>query len=264
MPRLQEFVGTREYPPKPPVSTSSGFEMHSSSKNERMRAIIQGLASSTDPPMPMSIYGSQDDVFSGLQLNKNENNRLSPPRLGVPDIQSGSLITNTRWHGYRPVVRASHSTYYQSSQDPGPMNATSPGDDIFGTDIENLDSTVASSDVASSDFGGVQSRHEHEDTRIGVFTNPNQRFRTGQPQQGSMLLKREYHEYRNDEYTVPIDKEDLLKDKDGKERKSINDESSNEQGLNEMDRLTRKFDSRVLEGNAGLAPQRLPHAINIR
>ena len=257
MPRLQEFVGTREYPSKAQVS-ASGFVMHQSSKNERMRAIIQGLASSTDPPQSKSIYGSQGDVFSGFQPKQDESNGSPSPVLGMPEISSASVINNTRWHGYRPVVRASQSTNDLPPQDP--MEGTSPDHDIFGTDIENLDSTVASSDGASSDFEDIQSRHEQGDKGdigIGVFTSSTQRMRRGQPQQGSMLLKREYNEHRNDGYAVPIDK-------DGKDRKSIIDGNNNDQKLDEMDRLARNFHPKVLACDTGILFQESTRATNVR
>lgn len=262
MPRLQEFVGTREYPPKPPLNAGSSA-MHPNSKNERMRAIIHGLASSTDPQKTKSVYGSSDDAFSGRQPNRDENG-ISSSVLGVPDAPSGSSITNTRWHGYRPIVRASYTRNDPPLQDPDPMEGTSLGNDIFGTDIENFDSTVASSDVASSDSSDIQSRHREEDIGRGASTNPNQLFGIGQLQQGSILLKSEYHEYQNDEYTVPLDKEDILRDIAGKDRKNIADENSNDQRLDEIDRLARNSDPRVLEGHPGRPFQRLPHATNIR
>lgn len=262
MPRLQEFVGTREYPPKPSAATS-GFVMHSSNKKERMRAIIQGLASSTDPQKSKSTYGSRDDVFSGFQPDKVENIGQSSPVMELPDIPSKSLIANTRWHGNRPAVRTSHSINDPSSQDLVPMEEMSPGHDIFGTDIENLDSTVASSDVASSDFGDIQSRYEQVDHGIGVTTNPNQHLRTGQPQQRSLLLKRGYHESRDDEYVVPLDEGDYLRDKDGKDCKSIIEDKFTSPRLDGMDRLPRSSHPRVLEGNSGPL-QWSPHAANIR
>ena len=263
MPRLQEFVGTREYPPKPPMTTS-GFAMHPSSKNERMRAIMQGLASSTDAQKSKSIYGSRDDVFSELQPNKDENTGLSLPGLGVPNNPSGSLTTNSRWHDYRPAVRASHSTNDPEPQDPDPIEETSLDHDIFGTDIENLDSTIASSDVASSDFEDFQGRHEQGDVGNGALTNPNQHLRTGQPRQDYMLLEREGHEYQDDEYTVSFDKEDSLRGKDGKDRKTIIEDKSINQRLDGMDHLSKNLHTRVLEGNAGLSPQRSPRAANVR
>lgn len=263
MPRLQEFVGTREYPPKPPVATSS-FAMHPNSKNERMRVIMQGLASSTDAQKTKSVYGSRDDVFLELKPNKGENIGSFSPSLGVPDVSSGSLITNSRWLGYRSAVRAPHSTNDPESQDQDPMEETSPGHDIFGTDIENLDSTIASSDFASSDFGDIQGRYEQEDDGNGVSANSDQHLSTGQPQQGSMLLKREYREYRDDNCTVPLDNVDYLQGPGGKDRQRIIDQKSNNPKLDGMDSLPRKFHNRALEGNAGLSLQRSPRAANIR
>lgn len=262
MSRLQEFVGTREYPPKPPVS-ASGFVMHPSSKNERMKAIIQGLASSTEPQKSKSVYGSQDDVFPGLQPSKDENNGISSPVLEVPDIPPGSLITNTRWHGFRPVVRASHSVQDSLSQDADPIEELSAGHDIFGTDIENLDSTVASSDVALSDFGDVQSRHEQGEAGIGVFNSPNQRLRTAQFRK-VMFLNREHQDNRNDEYVISSDREDYLHDKAGKDHQIVIDEKSIDQRLDEPDRLARTFHPRMLEGNPGLSLQSSPRATNFR
>lgn len=263
MPRLQEFVGTRELPPKPPMTTS-GFTVHPSSKNERMRAIMQGLASSTDAPKPRSIYGSRDDVFSEPQPNKGENTGLPLPGSGVPNIPSGSLATNSRWHDYRAAVRASHSTDDPESRDPNPMEETSLDHDIFGTDIENLDSTIASSDVASSDFGDFQGRHEPGDAGNDVSTNPNQHLRTAQSQQKFMLLERDCHEYGDDEYTGSLDKKDSLRGKDGIDRKRTIEEKSNDQRLDGMNYLSKNFHTRVLEGDVGLSPQRSPHAANVR
>lgn len=257
MPRLQEFVGTRGYLPKPPVT-------HASSKNERMRAIMQGLASSTDAQKSKSIYGSRDNVFSEPKSNKSENIGSLSPSLEVPDAPSGSLITNSRWLGYRPAVRAPHLNDDPESQDPDPMVETSPEHDIFGTDIENFDSTIASSDVTSSDFGDIQGRYDQDDDGNGDLANSHQHLRTGQSRQGSMLLKREYREYRDDGYTVSLDKEDYLRGKEGKARRGVFEEQSNNPKLDGMDGLPRKFHDRASEGNDALPLQWSPPAADVR
>lgn len=250
MPRLQEFVGTRDYLPKQPVT-------HPSSKNERMRAIMQGLASATDVQKSKPIYGSRDDIFSEPKPNQGENIGSLPPGLKVPDAPSRSL-TNSRWLGYRPAVRAPHSNNDPESQDPDPMEETSPGHDIFGTDVENLDSTVA-----SSDFGDIQGHYEQDDGNVDS-ANSYQHLRTAQPRQGTMLLKREYREYRDDDYTVPLDKEGYLRGKDGPDRSGAAEEKSNNPKLDGMDRLLRNFDDRALEGNDALPLQRSPRAADVR
>ena len=251
MPRLQEFVGTRDYLPKPPVT-------HPSSKNERMRAIMQGLASSTEVQKSKSIYGSRDDAFSEPKPNKGENIGSLSPGLEVPDAPSRSLITNSRWLGYRPAVRAPISNNDPESQDPDPIEETSLEHDIFGTDIENLDSTIA-----SSDFGDIQGRHEQEDGNVDS-ANLYQHPRTGQPRQGSILLKREYREYRDDDYTVPLDKEGYLRSKDGQDRREVIEEKSKNPKLDGMDYLLGNFHDRALEGNDELPFQRSPGAADVR
>lgn len=260
MPRLQEFVGTRGHPVKPPVTTR-GSTVHPGSKNERMRAIIQGLALSTDPQRSKSVYGSQENALP-RQLERDANN-ISSPMLQAPNANSGSSITNPKWYGHRPVVRASFSTNDPPWHDPDPMEGTIPGTDIFGTDIENLDSTAASSDMASSEFGDIQSHLGEGDIDRGFPTNLNQRLRTGSAQQGRILPKSEHEGFQNDEHVVSLDEDIFLRDRGvNNHTRNVDDYNNNDQRLDEIDRMTRNTDSKVLEPNLNLegCPRR-PHGL---
>ncbi len=226
MPRLQEFVGNREYPHKPPAAASPSA-MHPTSKNERMRAIIQGLALSTDPQKLTSVYGSQDSSFSGRQLKTDENNNASP--LPVAQLATpGSSTINTRWHGNRPVARASFPTKDSPWRHPNPMEGADLSNDIFGTDIENFDSTMASSDIGSSDLG---------DGGIGKAfpINLHQSYKLEHIQQGSAALTKVYNGPRNDESLVLLDTEAALGDR-GKYQSS-DEETTDSHSADDKDRI---------------------------
>lgn len=176
--------------------------MQSGNKHERMKAIIQGLASSNDPQRTKSAHHPQDSAFTGRQLTRDEDG-ISSPIHAAGDVVSALSTTNTRWHGYRPVIRTSTSTNNFSGHNMDPIDGASQGDDIFGTDVENLDSTVASSDISSSDVGDMQSRLPGEaDMRRNLTTNIKQPFKPGHDQQENKLVRDEYHGYQNNE-TVP-------------------------------------------------------------
>ena len=245
MPQLHEFVGTRENPINL-SGTTGGSVMHQSSKNERMRLIIQGLASSADPLKTKSVPGSQDTALSGRQLIRNENG-ISSQTLGVSDIPSGTSNTKTRWHGYRPVVRASSSMNDRPWPEPDAVDGIPLDDDIFGTDIENLDSTVASSDLASSDVGDVQSRPGEGNMGRSFITNLHQRFEPGKEQQGNTLPRSEYPGYQPDENRASLGKDFPLRDIAGKGQKINANKRTNDQRFDPIDRMARHLNTNIHE-----------------
>ena len=268
MPRLQEFVGTRGHPLKPPVTTHEST-VHPDGKNERMRAIIQGLALSTNSRRSKSVYGFQESALPGRQ-SENDANKFSSPLIQAPDAKPESSITNTRWYGHRAVVRASFSTNDPPWHDPDPMEGTISGTDIFGTDIENFDSTAASSDMASSDFGDIQSHLGEGDIDRGFPTDLNQRFKTGSAQQGRILPKCEHEGLQNDKHVVSSDKAGFLRDRSVNDHMSNVDDSNKDQRLDEIDHVARNTDPKVPEPdvNPESSPRRssrgLLHSTNFR
>lgn len=234
MPHLQDFLGNRDYPPKPPA-TAGRSATHPNSKNERMRAIIKGLALSTDSQAKTKTpCGSQDSSVSGIRLSSNENDTPLPV-LGAHTVTPRSSNTNTRWNTNKPTVGAPSHTQDLSWNDENLTEGTDPGHDIFGTDIENFDGTMASSDVTSSNFRGIHSRFDGGDLEKGFLINPNQYLESGHIQQGSMLLEREYHGHLKNETVVSSNKDIFMRSKAGKDGESQIGEPADEQRLDDLD-----------------------------
>jgi hypothetical protein len=226
MPRLHEFLGNRDYSLKPPA-TAGRSVMDPNSKNERMRAIINGLALSTEPQAKIKPpYGSQDISVSGRHLNSNEND-ITLPIPGAQIATPRSSTNYTRWNGSRPIVGASIPKKDSPRKDGDLVGGIDPDHDIFGTDIDNFDGTMASSDGTTSDFCDIHRRLDSGDTEKGFPTNMNHHLELAHVQQGSRLLKREHHGLFKNDTLVSSDKDLFMQSKAGKDGESNVDEPTN-------------------------------------
>ena len=144
---LHDFIGSREA-----SMPSFGFQQpvdQSIGKNERKQAILEKLATSHNMNS-MSVDGTSQDRGSPRRQEIGNQQRVALPSVKTYNQSSRSSNLGARWQDQRSHVFAERTTSRLPATKLKSVEGFDEQQDAFGTDLENFDDTVTSSNISNA------------------------------------------------------------------------------------------------------------------